>query len=229
MSTDSSVVDFFASWQVYRAVIDNDCMEHSVIYPLVGAIPAQRDAPFTVLDLGCGDAAGAGPAMAGTRAARYVGVDCAAPALECAARTLGNSPMEIDLRVQDMLEMLESSDEQFDVILVSFALHHFQTAQKQTSLRAARERLAPGGEILLIDVVRRDGETRHGYLARYERLVRTWPMDAATQDRIIAHVSDFDFPEEYSALSRWELGLAGPEQFYRGASDTQAGWRLRVS
>ncbi len=64
------MTDFFSSWEVYRAVIDNDCMEHSLIYPLIGEILRERTEPFTVLDLGCGDAAGTGPAMVGTAAAR---------------------------------------------------------------------------------------------------------------------------------------------------------------
>jgi len=230
MSRDASVTDFFSSWEVYRAVIDNDCMEHSLIYPLIGEILRERTEPFTVLDLGCGDAAGTGPAMIGTAAARYVGVDSAAPALEFAARTLDGSGLDIDLRVQDMLDMVRTSDEQFDVIIASFALHHFHAAQKQAFLDVARERLAPGGEVLLVDVVRRDGETRDEYLTRYSQMVRTWPMDSDVQDRIIAHVTSFDFPEEVSTVDRWapELGYEAIG-FYRGGSDTQAGWRLGLN
>lgn len=230
MTTDASVTDFFSAWEVYRAVIDNDCMEHRRIYPLVGEILQERTQPFTVLDLGCGDAAGTGPAMVGTAAARYVGVDSAAPALDFAARTLHGTQVLVDLRVQDMLEMVSSADEQFDVILASFALHHFPTEQKREFLRSARDRLAPGGEMLLVDVVRRDGETREAYLGRYETMVRTWPMDSSNQDRIIAHVTSFDFPEEVSTLAQWapELGYAEAIEFYRGGSDTQAGWRLQT-
>lgn len=225
------MTDFFSNWEVYRAVIDNDCMEHSVIYPLVGEILAERDRPFSVLDLGCGDAAGTAAAMAGTRAARYVGVDSAAPALEFAAQTLQGSGLDVDLRVQDMLEMIASTDERFDVILAAFALHHFDSADKQDFLRIARDRLTPGGEVLLVDVVRRDGEKRPEYLARYAQMVRTWPMDAAVQDRIVAHVTSFDFPEQVSTLEGWApgLGYAPVAEFYRGGSDTQAGWRLTLT
>ena len=231
MSSDASVTDFFSSWEVYRAVIDHDCMEHSLIYPLIGQILHERTEPFTVLDLGCGDAAGTGPAMVGTAAARYVGVDSAAPALEFAARTLDASGLDVDLRVEDMLDMVRTSDEQFDVIIASFALHHFHTSQKQEFLDVARDRLAPGGELLLVDVVRRDGETRDAYLARYTQMVRTWPMNSDVQDRIIAHVTTFDFPEEISTLSGWlpGLGYSGAVEFYRGGSDTQAGWRLGLN
>ncbi len=61
-------------------------------------------------------------------------------------------------------------------------------------------------------------------------MVRTWPMDASIQDRIIAHVTSFDFPEEVSTLSGWaqDLGYSASE-FYRGGSDTQAGWRLALT
>ncbi|MCB0922365.1 MAG: hypothetical protein KDC08_11220, partial [Actinobacteria bacterium] len=59
---------------------------------------------------------------------------------------------------------------------------------------------------------------------------RTWPMDSDVQDRIIAHVTSFDFPEEVSTVDRWapELGYEAIG-FYRGGSDTQAGWRLGLN
>jgi cyclopropane fatty-acyl-phospholipid synthase-like methyltransferase len=130
-----------------------------------------------------------------------------------------------------MLEMIASTDERFDVILAAFALHHFDSADKQDFLRIARDRLTPGGEVLLVDVVRRDGEKRPEYLARYAQMVRTWPMDAAVQDRIVAHVTSFDFPEQVSTLEGWApgLGYAPVAEFYRGGSDTQAGWRLTLT
>lgn len=223
-----SVVDFFSSWQVYRAVIENDCMEHRAIYANVHEILAERGRPFSVLDLGCGDAAGTGPAMSATLARRYVGVDSAAPALDCAARILAGVDVHADLRVMDMKEMVTTSDETFDVVVACFALHHFQADEKREFMSAVRDLLAPGGELLLIDVVRRDGETREEYLSRFHDHVQTWPLSQPILDRIHDHYRESDFPEEISTQPRWatELGFTGVTQFYSGGNDTQAAWRL---
>ena len=150
------MTDFFSSWEVYRAVIDHDCMEHSLIYPLIGQILHERTEPFTVLDLGCGDAAGTGPAMVGTAAARYVGVDSAAPALEFAARTLDASGLDVDLRVEDMLDMVRTSGEQFDVILNMEVIEH--VADPAAYTRSCLSMLKPGG-LMFVATINRTGKS----------------------------------------------------------------------
>ena len=76
---------------------------------------------------------GIGPALAGTQIATYVGVDCAAPALEFAEATLSGTVAEFDLRLGDLMDTIEDPSELFDVVLVSFALHHFPTMTRSAS------------------------------------------------------------------------------------------------
>lgn len=227
MAAEPAVTEFFSAWEIYRAVIDNDTMEHRAVYAGVHRILAERTDGYTLLDLGCGDAAGTGPAMIDTPVTRYVGVDCAAPALEFARRTLLDCPAEVELRTADLMDTVVGGEERYDVILAAFALHHFASADKRIFLTAARGRLKPGGEVVLIDVVRRDGESRAEYLERYEAHVSTWPLPVDARARIMAHVTGFDFPEEISVLPRWaaEQGYRTVE-FYRGGRDTQCAWRL---
>lgn len=228
-AADTAVADFFSNWAVYRAVIDNDCMEHRDIFAAVAQILADRAEPFTVLDLGCGDSAGIAPVLVDFPLARYVGVDCAAPALDFAREMLAPLADRVELRVADMMGYLSANDEGFDVILASFALHHFaDEADKLQFLRVALERLRPGGEVILIDVVRRDAETRGEYIDRYADYVRTWPLADDTRRRICEHVSGCDYPEEVSRMARiaGESGFGTVTEFYRGGHDTQAAWRL---
>ncbi len=226
-STDPDVASFFSAWEIYRAVIDSDAMEHQEVFAKVHRILEERTEPFTLLDLGCGDAAGIGPALVGTQIATYVGVDCAAPALEFAEATLSGTVAEFDLRLGDLMDTIEDPSELFDVVLVSFALHHFSDDDKKRFLTAARARLRPGGELILIDVVRQPGESRDEYLARYSSYVRSWPLDTDTVERIIAHVDGFDYPADVSAEPQWaaERGFR-VEEFYRGGNETQCAWRL---
>jgi len=228
VTADTAVADFFSNWDVYRAVIDNNCMEHREIYQTVAPILARRVAPFSILDLGCGDAAGIAPLLPDLPLARYVGVDCAAPALEHARAMLTPVTDRIELHVADMQDFLAATEEHFDVILVSFALHHLPTSDKLRFLRAAWARLLPDGEVILIDVVRKDTESRDQYLRRYAGLVSQWPVGTERQRRIVAHVTGNDFPEEVSVLPGWAsaAGFTSVEEFYRGGQDTQAGWIL---
>lgn len=228
-TSGSAVADFFSNWAVYRAVIDHDCMEHQDIYAAVAEILAERREPFTLLDLGCGDAAGIAPVLAGVPFARYVGVDSAEPALDFARERLATIADRVDLKVADMMEYLLVTEEKFDVILVSFALHHFaEASEKLRFLRTAHRCLRPGAEVILIDVVRTVGETRDEYIDRYCDYVGTWPLADDTRRLICRHVSGYDYPEEVSQMARIavESGFTTVTEFYRGGRDTQAAWRL---
>lgn len=228
MSESVPVVDFFSSWDNYRAVIDSDAMEHRAIYAAIHEILMERNTPFSLLDLGCGDAAGTGPAMAETLVDHYIGVDIAAPALSFAARTLENSPARIDLRVADIEQALDDSEAGFDVILACFVIHHLQPDAKRAVLAKVLDRLNVGGELILIDLVRQDGWTRADFLTLQDARIRTWPIGSDRQERTVGHANGFDFPEEISTLPRWaqEIGYTAVVEFYRGAEGTQAGWRL---
>ena len=228
ISDDPAIAEFFNGWEVYRAIIDQDCMEHRQVYSLVEQVLGRRTVPFTVLDLGCGDAAGIAPVLRGLPLARYVGVDVAQQALGYAADMLQG--LDADLRCRDLGDQLRDDSQQFDVILLSFALHHFDRDAKREVLSNARERLAPRGQVILIDVVRVDGESRDEYLARFDPYVATWPIGADMQARVLEHVRRNDWPEEVmtmAAIAR-AAGFTDVTQFYAGGSDTQAGWVLSV-
>lgn len=228
VSSNDEVAIFFSNWQTYRGVIETNSMEHIEVFAAVHSILARRTAPYTLFDLGCGDAAAIGPAMLGTPVQRYVGVDCAAGALDFARETFADRAVpEVSLIVDDLLQAVETTPEHFDIILASFALHHFSDADKQRFLTVARDKLAPGGELILIDVVRLDGQTREEYLDRYRAFSSGWPLPQETRDKIMAHVSGYDYPAEISAEETWARDTGYTvEQFYRGARDTQVGWLL---
>lgn len=224
---DAAVADFFSGWAVYRAVIDSDAMEHRRIYAEVAEILASRARPFAVLDLGCGDSAGMAPIVLAERDCSYVGVDCAAPALDYARRQLAGARERVEFVTADMSDYLRSADRLFDVVVVSFALHHLDTEAKRRFLSALQSVLAPGGEVLLIDVVRLDGESRSDYIDRYCAYVSEWHVDGDVRTRVQRHLIDHDFPEEVSAMAglAQEAGFTVAE-FYRGGNGTQAAWRL---
>ena len=79
----------FKQWQVYKSIIDHDCMRHREIHAAIRAyVKACYPQRFSLLDLGCGDAGGISHTFMGTPLARYTGVDASAAALQEARRQL---------------------------------------------------------------------------------------------------------------------------------------------
>jgi SAM-dependent methyltransferase len=116
----------------------------------------------------------------------------------------------VELQEKDLMEALSSGDEPFDVVFTSFAVHHLQTPEKAEFFRQAARRVAPGGLLVMIDVMREEGEGRAAYLQRYIGRARAhWTK--LTEDALAAvcrHIDDRDFPETPSALTRM-AGEAG--------------------
>ena len=64
--------------------------------------------------------------------------------------------------------------------------------------------MAPGGQFILVDVVREEGQTREQYLEGYLDFMRT-QWTAVRPDHLeeaCAHVAAHDFPETFSDLKR---------------------------
>ncbi|NBS14731.1 MAG: class I SAM-dependent methyltransferase, partial [Verrucomicrobia bacterium] len=148
----------------------------------------------------------------------YVGVDLSGAALEEAKEHL-DGLLHVALRQEEMVEALEKSKARFEVIFSGYALHHLDLATKEKFIRLCLQRLAPGGALLLVDVVREEGETREAYLARYlEFMRRDWtevPKDEL--EEACAHVQAHDFPETESALREMgqKAGFARMERLAR--------------
>ncbi|MFZ2280002.1 MAG: methyltransferase domain-containing protein, partial [Prosthecobacter sp.] len=104
----------------------------------------------------------------------------------------------------DMLKAVEDTDSAFDVIFSGFAVHHLNAADKQRLFSACAERLAPGGQFILVDVVREDGQTREQYLDSYLNSMRTQWTEVLPEhlDEACAHVSAYDFPETLADLTQ---------------------------
>lgn len=89
-----------------------------------------------------------------------------------------------------------------DLIHSSFAVHHLSDEQKGQFLSGARSRVAPDGMLLWADVFRDPGESRDSYLQRYvQRIRKGWTSIPAEEgQRVIDHLSQFDFPADAAAI-----------------------------
>lgn len=199
---DDETTLFRKTWTLYDAISEKNYMFHREIYTHVSDLLRQRG-EYSLLDLGCGNARFLAPCLHAHPPASYDGVDLSAVALEEAALKLSCLP-NVRWHETDMLEALQKEDRCFDVIFSSFAIHHLSTEDKQQLFHATARRLSPGGVLIMVDVVREEGQSREHYLDGYLGNMRaSWtavPPDELEQ--ACAHVASFDFPETLADLTR---------------------------
>jgi len=194
---------FFQVWDTYAKVVAANYMFHREIGAAIRAALAARFGAraFSILDLGCGDAATFAPLLEGLAVKSYSGVDLSEAALARAAKNLARLSCPVELIRADFMGALEAAPAH-DAIYASFALHHLQTERKGEFFKLAARRLAPGGLLLLADVTREEGESLEAYHRNYCGWLRgaMTGLDAAEQDGICVHLVNNDFPETASTL-----------------------------
>jgi SAM-dependent methyltransferase len=195
---------FTRSWSLYDLLTAHNYMFHREIYAAVKDLLAQRsdEGKYRLLDLGCGNARYLAPCLTQTPPAGYEGVDLSAAALAEASAYLAGLPSQIMLTHGDLLKAVESTTENWDVIFTGFAIHHLSPDEKQRFFCAAGSRLPEHGWLILVDVVREEGQDRESYLDGYLKFMReTWTHVPPDQlEEACTHVRDHDYPECLSTL-----------------------------
>lgn len=200
---------FERQWQVYRAVVDNDWMEHrgltsvcaAALRTWVGEHPGRRG-EIRLLDLGCGDLARMGPVFRELPLKTYVGVDLAEPVLPAARAALGRAPFTAEFHRADIVEFVAAPGETVDLVHASLVVHHLADPDKQPFLAPLRRRVSDGGAFVWADLFREPGESRAEYLTRYTARIRgSWhAIDKEAREAIVSHITAFDFPADREAI-----------------------------
>jgi SAM-dependent methyltransferase len=195
---------FRHSWSLYDALAEMNYMHHQEIYACVAELmrDIHQRGPWTIMDLGCGNARFLAPCLISTTPEHYIGIDLSPPALEEAhARFLAELP-SCTLHCANMLTFMETSPPLADVVFSSFAVHHLSLDEKKRLFLACAKALRPNGLISLVDVAREEDQDRQSYLASYIGAMRSqWIcISDSDLDAACAHVQDFDYPETLSTL-----------------------------
>lgn len=226
------VQDYFSdSWSIYEQITALNYMEHQEIYELLHQyIINNYSQPFCLLELGCGDARYSAKALLGTAIKNYTGVDLSVGGLKLAPQHLKDITCTLELKQQEMSDFLESCCSTFDLILISFALHHLSSKQKQVFLKHCWDCLNPRGTVLLIDVFCRNQENRSEYLARYcEYIQNQWQqIPPQSIPVVVEHITNSDFPESEATIRYWakEIGFNQVELIYNGKQDAHKAFAL---
>lgn len=204
-SASAATALFRQSWTLYDTISERNYMFHRELYAQVAGLLRQRhdQGGYTLLDLGCGNARFLAPCLKAAPPAVYNGVDLSASALD-EARDYLSGQTNVSLHQQDMLQAVEAVDAAFDVIFTGFAVHHLDPAAKQHLFHACAAKLVPGGQFIMVDVVRAEDQTRDQYLDAYLANMRAqWTAVPPDQlEEACAHVAAYDFPETLADLTR---------------------------
>ncbi len=200
---EPAAVRFFHAWDTYAKVVAANYMFHREIGQAIKATLRARfgERPFSILDLGCGDAATFAPLLDGFRVKSYRGADLSEAALMLAQKNLSGLSCRVVLTQSDLMSQLKGA-ERHDLIYVSFALHHLTTEQKAEFFRVAAQKLTLGGLLLIADVFREEGQSLRDYFDAYSEYLRDAmvSLDPSERDAIREHIVSFDVPEPCSRL-----------------------------
>jgi len=203
--TSPQSADLFArSWSLYDLITEHNYMFHEEIYAEISDLLGQRQdhGQYRILDLGCGNARFLAPALLQYPPGCYRGIDLSEAALDEAQAYLAELS-DVSLSHGDLLEAIESTTDRWDVIFTGYALHHLTPEDKARLFQAACRCLSDGGVLLMVDVVREEGQSREDYLDIYLKFMRecwtTVPEDQL--DEACDLVESHDFPECLSTLN----------------------------
>lgn len=197
-SAFSRVKDTFEQWALYEAVVWHDYMLHTKLIEALGRWAADYGRPLAILDLGCGDAYLPTQAFQAAEVEQYSGVDLSESAVERAREKLSVWPGRANVSCGNLLEFIGGvPDASKNLVLASYSLHHFHSPQKEAILAECHRVLEPGGTLMWIDAVMRDGQSRDEYLTRQTDFFRhEWVgLTEEQRERVVAHVLESDFPE----------------------------------
>lgn len=201
---------FKQNWLTYKIIIDENYMFHRELIEQtrlrLSALFANQS--IAVLDLGCGDASNVAKALQGFNVEFFCGYDLSAMALQLAENNIAALTANFQLNCQDMLKGVADKVAEFDLVLSSYSLHHFQRADKAALFHSVYAALKKGGLFVMIDTVKDADETLQDYYDHYlDYVSANWrALSPEEIQRVSEHVRCSDFPEDAQTLQR--IGLA---------------------
>jgi ubiquinone/menaquinone biosynthesis C-methylase UbiE len=173
----AALAQFQEQWGTYRKLVESGILAHREIGHILRAtLNDGFKAPFSFLDIACGDASLMKAALPATQVRHYHGIDLSQAALELAAANLAGLPFEVDLDHRDFVEAMMRRPEHADAAWCSLSIHHLSTNDKLGLMKAIRGATGARGIFLLYEPTRRADEDRTAWLDRLHG--RTSPYGA---------------------------------------------------
>ncbi len=202
MATTASV-EFFNVWDTYAKIVEKNYMSHRELSEDIVRLLSSRfgDKAVTLLDIGCGDCLTISDLCSAIRLSSYTGVDLSDAALDLARSRLAGHAFQATLINADMLSAFKNLDA-FDVIYSSFAIHHLPADKKYELLKLIAAHMKSHSIFILVDAVRREGDTLEKYLQRYCSMINNDWRELSRDEKQAAcdHIVNNDLVETTSSL-----------------------------
>jgi ubiquinone/menaquinone biosynthesis C-methylase UbiE len=219
---DSNQELFVSSWDVYRKMVDNDYLSHRGAYATLRTVLLEREhAPFSFLDVACGDACMSVQALQGTSIREYVGIDISADAVSRAHSAVSALGCGYRFCIGDFRDLLSNWSTGADVVWIGLSLHHCQAPEKLRIMLAVRRILPSTGLFLIYEDTCMNGETREDWLSRWDAQEASWSAYTAEEwEYVCSHVHSSDFPESESTWQRLasDAGFSKVSKLYESSS-----------
>ena len=219
---------FNERWQLYQKILFNNYMGHRELYGILHELLTDYfQKPFSLLELGCGDASFTVQALLNTNIAAYTGIDLSKDALSIAQANMAFTPYSKNLIQGDICEMVSelmpSQENSFDAVVTSFAFHHLNLEQKDNVMGQLSRLLNSDGVFLVIDMVRSEGESPEAYIERYlENARQNWSQLTSQElEMVTDHICSEDLPETQDTLNSlaWKHSFTWSECLYCDPQD----------
>jgi ubiquinone/menaquinone biosynthesis C-methylase UbiE len=137
--------------------------------PRSGLVEEIGDTSQTVLDVGVGTAASSILVADHNHNNWITGIDISEGMLSVARRKIILRKLK-NLEVKQMsADSMQFSDNSFDVVMISFALHEFEQTLRQKIFKEITRVLKPGGIFLVIDFARQDNRLNQFFISIWGR------------------------------------------------------------
>jgi len=197
---------FFDTWDLYNIVIEQNYMAHQeVMGYLIQRLTQLAWSDINVLEVGCGDAHVISEiARRLMNIESYFGIELSRMAMDFASDKLDGKIDEITLVNGDMVEETSKIDSQFDLVIAGYTIHHLDRKAKTEFLSSLKDRLRPGGLLIVYDLVSEEDEKPEAFIERLIGLFNSsWSELSPEQlQRVSDHVSQNDKPEPWSTWQR---------------------------
>lgn len=200
-----NVEDYFSKSDVYSKVVKNNYMFHLELFALLKSHidKCLKNTPFSILDLGSGDAFFMSQILENTKVSAYTAFDLSKDSLERAKENLKNVHCEKSFLMQDFSKdfSIYNPNKKFDIVWSSFALHHLSHEQKKRFFEQCFELLADKGSFILVDIYNDVGSKLDWFKLYKLGVEKDWnELTPEDKEYVCDHVYNFDFPESYSIL-----------------------------
>lgn len=195
--TEPSAAELFkTNWATYQHVVEADLMHHKMLCNLTFRALADFKTPFSILDLGCGDARLLTETLRNLSVSHYTGYDLSGHALELAKVNISSAGWPSALREGRMECLLNEEAGTFDLVHSSFAIHHLPDPEKAKLFQSIAGHLNENGMFIYIDVCRQPEESVEVYAKGYVRWIyECWDViTTAEKDSIREHIMSYDIP-----------------------------------